>query len=81
MLSSYVRHRHWHLRDLVGVQTLLPGLVISGIQIGITNCTWDADDTIITMLVFGGIEFDSDLALVTVDTPMLGWLLCWRDSI
>ncbi len=49
--------------------------------IGMTNCTWDADDTIITMLVFGGIEFDSDLALVTVDTPMLGWLLCWRDSI
>ena len=51
------------------------------------NCTWDAIDTVITMVCVAGrrgwIVFDSDLTLITVDThiPMLGWMLRGRDSI
>ena len=74
MLCLYVWHRHRHLRDLVVVQTLLPATDIVGMPIGMTNCTWDADDTIITMLVFGGIEFDSDLTLITVCTHTDAWV-------
>ena len=51
MLLLYVRHRHRHRRDLAVVQTLLPELDVYGIQIVIMNCTWDAVDTVITMLV------------------------------
>ena len=52
MLWLYVRHRHLHLRDLVVVQTLLPvQRDIFEMPIGMTNCTWDADDTVITTLV------------------------------
>ena len=51
MLWLYVRHRHRHLRYLVVVQTLLPALDIYGIQIVIMNCTWDAVDTVVTMVV------------------------------
>ena len=51
MLWLYVWHRHRHLRDLVVVQTLLPAPDNFGMPIGMTNCTWDAVDTVITMLV------------------------------
>jgi hypothetical protein len=51
MFWLYVRHRHRHLRDLVVVQTLLPAPDIFEMPIGMTNCTWDADDTVITTLV------------------------------
>ena len=51
MIWLFVWHRHRLLRDLVVVQTLPPGPIIYGIQIGMTNCTWDAVDTVITMLV------------------------------
>ena len=37
--------------DRVVVHTLLPASDIFGMPIGMTNCTWDAVDTIITMLV------------------------------
>ena len=39
------------LRDLAVVQTLLPAPDIFGMPIGMTNCTWDADDTMIMMRV------------------------------
>ena len=71
MLWLYVRHRHRHLRDLVVVQTLLPAPIIFGMPIGMTNCTRDADDTVITIDDRGrrgGIEFVSGFALITVDT-------------
>ena len=54
MLWLYVRHRHRHLHDHGVVQTRLLAPVNYGIQIGITNCIWDADDTMIMMRVLAG---------------------------
>ena len=51
MLWLYVRHRYRHLRDLVVVQTLLPAPDLFGMLIGMMNCTWDAVETMVTMLV------------------------------
>ena len=51
MLWLYAWHRHRHPRDLVVVQTLLPAPDIFGMPIGTPNCTWNAADTMMTMLV------------------------------
>ena len=50
-MTMYMRHRHRHLRDLVVVQLQLPAPDIFGMPIGMTNCTWDPVDTVITMLL------------------------------
>ena len=51
MLWLYVRHWHRHRRDHFVVQTLLTAPDIFGMSIGMTNCTWYAVNTMMTMLV------------------------------